>query len=136
MSHHLEHLAPDGVPAPRSTYSHAIRSRGEVLWLAGQVAIDDDGNTVGPGDAAAQLHRVMENVGGILEAAGASWSDVVRFVVLCVGKENVAALRAARNELWGRHYPDGKFPTSTFIVVDGLASDEFLVEVEATAVVA
>lgn len=126
---------PDDVSPPRGTYRHAVRSSGEVLWLAGQVPIDEEGKTVGLGDPAAQLAQVMHNIERILHAAGAGWSDVVRLVMLCVGKENVVPLREARTRLWTELYPAGDFPTSTFIVVDGLASDEFLVEVEATAVV-
>ena len=127
---------PSGISPPRSAYRHAVRARGEVLWLAGQVPIDEEGKTVGVGDVAAQLAQVMHNIERILGAAGAGWSQVVRLVILCVGKENVAPLREARTGLWARLYPDGDYPSATFIVVEGLASEEFLVEVEATAVVA
>jgi 2-iminobutanoate/2-iminopropanoate deaminase len=131
---HLEHLNPAGVAAPRATYSHAVKSRGETLWLAGQVSIDADGETVGIGDAAAQMRQVMKNVGDVLAAAGAEWGHVVRFIVYVVGAENAGAVRTARAELWPEFYPDGNYPASTFLVVDRLAAEEFLVEVEATAV--
>ena len=131
---HLEHLNPPGVAAPRGTYSHAVRSRGQTLWLAGQVSIDAGGETVGIGDAASQMRQVMRNVGDVLAGAGAGWADVVRFTVYVVGGENAEAVRTARAELWSEFYPDGNYPTSTFLVVDRLAAEEFLVEVEATAV--
>ena len=135
MGHHLEHFTPSGVAAPRAAYSHAIRSRGEVLWLAGQVAIDSSGDVVGEGDAPAQLRQVIDNVGRVLAGAGSSWGDVVRLVFYVVGRENVEPVRQERAGIMAGLFPDGSYPTSTFLVVDGLASESFLVEVEATAVV-
>jgi enamine deaminase RidA (YjgF/YER057c/UK114 family) len=131
---HLEHLNPAGVAPPRATYSHAVVARGRTVWLAGQVAVDPDGQTVGIGDAAHQMRQVMENVGNVLAAAGAGWAHVVRFVVYVVGRENIGPARATREKLWPELFPDGAYPTSTFVVVDRLAAEEFLVEVEATAV--
>jgi enamine deaminase RidA (YjgF/YER057c/UK114 family) len=131
---HLEHVKPSGVAPPRATYSHAVRSRGETLWLAGQVAVDTDGGIVGVGDAALQMRQVMKNIEGILASAGADWAHVVRFTVYVVGPQNIAAVRETRAQLWPQYYPDGNYPTSTFLVVEGLAAEDFLVEVEATAV--
>jgi enamine deaminase RidA (YjgF/YER057c/UK114 family) len=135
LGHHLEHVDPPDVAPPRASYSHAIRSRGEVVWLAGQVATDAAGASVGVGDAPAQLRQVMANVGHALGAAGAAWSDVVRLVFYVVGRDNVEPVRSVRSELMRELFPEGRFPTSTFLVVDRLASEDFLVEVEATAVV-
>jgi 2-iminobutanoate/2-iminopropanoate deaminase len=84
----------------------------------------------------AQFEQLVRNIGKVLEAAGAGWSDVVRVLFLCVGKENVAALREARTRIWSEIYPDGSYPAATFVVVEGLALDELLVEAEVTAVVA
>ncbi len=131
---HLEFHNPPDIAPPRATYSHSVRSSGDVLWVAGQVSIDERGDTVGVGDAASQLERVMHNIERILAAAGAGWGDVARFTMYVVGAENVEGARAARAKLWPQLYPDGNYPTSTFLVVDRLASEEFLVEVEATAV--
>ncbi|MGH2735732.1 MAG: RidA family protein, partial [Actinomycetota bacterium] len=130
---HIRHLNPDDVAAPRATYSHVVRARGEVLWLAGQVSIDEQGRTVGGGDVAAQLEQVTRNIERILTAAGAGWTDVVRAIFYVVGAANIAAARAARAALWPRLFPDGSYPASTFLLVAGLASEEFLVEIEVTA---
>ena len=130
----LQHFSPQGVAAPRATYSHAVRTGG-ILWLAGQVPIDAEGKTVGLGDVGAQTRQVIHNIGAILEACGAGFTDVVRFTAYVVGRENRDGFRAARSELWGDLYPTGAYPTSTLLVVSGLASDEFLVEIEATAAV-
>ena len=134
MGHHLDHITPPAVAPPRAAYSHAVRSRGEVLWLAGQVAVDESGDVVGEGDAPAQLRQVMANVERVLQGAGAAWGDVVRLVFYVVGRDNVEPVRQERGKLMSGLFADGNYPTSTFLVVDGLASDKFLVEVEATAV--
>ena len=131
---YLEFHNPPDIAPPRATYSHSVRSSGDVLWLSGQVPIDERGDTVGLGDVATQLERVMHNVERILAAGGASWGHVVRFTMYVVGAENVDGARAARAKLWPKLYPSGAYPTSTFLVVDRLASEEFLVEVETTAV--
>jgi enamine deaminase RidA (YjgF/YER057c/UK114 family) len=130
----LHHFSPPDVPSPRASYSHAVRS-GNILWLAGQVPIDANGKTVGLGDVGAQTRQVVRNIGAILKACGASFATVVRFTAYVVGREHVDTFRAARAELWSELYPTGAYPTSTLLVVSGLASDEFLVEIEATAVI-
>jgi enamine deaminase RidA (YjgF/YER057c/UK114 family) len=131
---HLEFRNPPDIAPPRATYSHSVRSSGDVLWLAGQVPIDERGETVGLGDVARQLERVMHNIERVLAAASAGWGHVVRFTMYVVGAENVEGARAARARLWPELFPDGNYPTNTFVVVDRLASEEFLVEVETTAV--
>ena len=98
------------------------------------MATDESGELVGAGDAAAQLRQVMANVGLVLEGAGASWADVVRLVFYVVGERNVQPIREVRSQLMAELYPQGRFPTSTFLVVQRLAAEEFLVEVEATAI--
>lgn len=135
MSHHVEKSSPGGVHAPAGAYSHIVRAHGEILWLAGQVGMDADGNLAGS-DAVAQFEQAIANVGTVLESAGATWDDVVRLLFLCVGKENVQPLREARTRKWAEVFPDGKYPAATFVLVNGLATDELLVEVEATAVIA
>jgi 2-iminobutanoate/2-iminopropanoate deaminase len=135
VSNHLEHVEPTDVAPPRASYSHAVRSRGDVVWLAGQVATDEGGTVVGVGDAPAQLRQVMTNVERVLRAAGTSWGDVVRLVYYVVGRDNVEPVRRARTDLLDELFAEGSYPTSTFLVVDRLAAEDFLVEVEATAVV-
>jgi enamine deaminase RidA (YjgF/YER057c/UK114 family) len=132
----LEFLVPEDVPAPRATYSHAVRiTSGTHIVLAGQVPIDDQGKTVGLGDIEAQTRQVLQNIEGVLRAAGATFADVVRYTIYLVGRENVGLFREVRAELWPKIHPDGRYPTSTFLVIDQLASEEFLVEIEASAVV-
>ncbi|HZK50988.1 MAG TPA: RidA family protein [Actinomycetota bacterium] len=132
----LEFLVPEEVPAPRAAYSHAVRIvSGTHIVLAGQVPIDEHGDTVGPGDIEAQTRQVLKNIEGVLRGAGATFADVVKYTVYVAGRDNAARFREVRAVLWPEVHPDGRYPTSTFLVIDQLASEEFLVEIEANAVV-
>ena len=132
----LEFLVPEEVPAPRAAYSHAVRIvSGTHIVLAGQVPIDEHGDTVGPGDIEAQTRQVLKNIEGVLRGADATFADVVKYTVYVVGRDNAARFREVRAVLWPEVHPDGRYPTSTFLVIDQLASEEFLVEIEANAVV-
>ncbi len=132
----IEFLVPEEVPAPRGAYSHAVRIvSGTHIVLAGQVPIGEQGTTVGLGDIEAQTRQVLQNIEGVLRGAGATFADVVKYTVYVVGRDNAARFREVRAGLWPEIHPDGRYPASTFLVIEQLASEEFLVEIEASAVV-
>ena len=124
----------DKAPQPIGAYSQAIRTTpGELLFIAGQVAVDLDGNPVGIGDAVVQTRQVFENLGGVLESVGATFSNVVEFTTYVVGRESVQGFIAGRMEVFPAIFPDGDYPPNTLLVIDGLVREEFLVEVSAVA---
>ena len=124
----------DKAPQPIGAYSQAIRTApGELLFIAGQVAVDLDGNPVGVGDMAAQTRQVFENLGGILESVGATFSNVVEFTTYVVGRDSVQDYIAGRTEVYPTMFPDGDYPPNTLLVVDGLVREEFLLEIKAVA---
>ena len=125
----------DKAPQPIGTYSQAIRTApDELLFIAGQVAVDLDGNPVGVGDMAAQVRQVFDNLGGILESVGATFSNVVEFTTYVVGRDSVQTYIAGRTEVYPEIFPNEDYPPNTLLVVDGLARDEFLLEIKAVAV--
>ncbi|MBI2304060.1 MAG: RidA family protein [Chloroflexi bacterium] len=126
-----EIIKPDKVfdTFSRGFYSHAIRV-GNTIYCAGQVGRDREGMTVGKGDAGAQAAQAFENLKAVLEAAGASLSDVVKTTTYIVNRDDHAKVREAR-----RRYFGDALPPSTLIIVAGLAYPEILVEIDATAVV-
>lgn len=133
----MEFFEPEGVAPPRSTYSHAIATSGErLVFLSGQVPVDEQGEVVGRGDVHDQARQVFANLGAVLESAGASFRDVVKMTIFVVGVENVASFRRFRADYFDQAYPDGRYPTTTLVVVAGLAHEDFLVEVEAIAALA
>jgi enamine deaminase RidA (YjgF/YER057c/UK114 family) len=104
---------------------------GNIVFLRGQVGQDlETAASVGHGDAAAQAERAMENVGTLLAEAGARLEDICRVTIYLTD----VRYRADVYRVIGRHLK-GVFPVSTGLVVDALARPEWLVEVEATAVI-
>ena len=121
-------------PQPIGAYSQAVRaSGGNLLFVAGQVAVDLEGNLVGAGDVAAQTKQVLGNIQAVLGSQGAGMTDVVEFTTYVVGRESVAGYMAGRTDLFPSMYPDGDYPANTLLIIGGLAREEFLVEINAVA---
>lgn len=115
-----------GVSAPAGHYSHGIITSGRLLFVAGQVALDEDANLVGAGDAAAQTRQVLTNLQKIVESAGARMGDVARTTVYLTRLEDRAPVAGVRSEF----FPSPP-PANTLLVVASLAQPEFLVEIDA-----
>ena len=127
-------VTSDKAPQPLGAYSVGMSvNAGRLVYVAGQVGVDTSGTLVGPGDASAQTQQVLENIGHILEAAGAGFSNVVEFTTYVVGRSSVQGFIDGRNQIYPRIYPNGDFPPNTLLVVDGLVREEFLVEIKAVA---
>ena len=127
-------ITSDQAPPPLGAYSVGMAvNAGRLVYVAGQVGVDVGGNLVGPGDAAAQTRQVLQNIGSVLEAAGAGFSNVVEFTTYVVGRESVQGFIDGRNQVFPDIFPNGDFPPNTLLVVDGLVREEFLVEIKAVA---
>jgi enamine deaminase RidA (YjgF/YER057c/UK114 family) len=115
-------------------FSHVVAASGKrMIYTAGQVSIDERGALVGPGDLAAQAAQVMRNVGLALAAAGAGYADIVKITTFVVNykPEDRAVIGKARAAFFAGRTP----PASTLVGVAALAVPEWLVEIEAVAVV-
>ena len=125
---------PEGVHPPIGRYSHLARFKAsEFLVLAGQVAIDLEGRLEGEDDVAAQTRQVFENIGRILESAGASFGNVVEFTTYVVGRESVQPYLDVRTGIFDDIFPDGAYPPNTMLVISGLAREDLLVEISTVA---
>ncbi|GGQ80665.1 RidA family protein [Streptomyces flaveolus] len=131
MSELTRIAAPDGV-APAAQYSHVVLGTGRFVAVSGQLALDEHGTLVGEGDAAAQARQVFENLRRCLSAAGAGFDDVVKLTFFVTDMAHMPAIRAARAE----HIPDDRLPAASAVQVASLVRPEFLMEIEAFAVVA
>ena len=125
-------INPEGMVRP-GAYTPVVATRGgRTLYVAGQVAQDEKGAIVGPGDLAAQAEQVYRNVSLALKGAGATFNDVVKITVYVVN------LKPEHRDLMGqvraRHVNKDNPPASTLVGVQALAKPEYLVEVEAVAV--
>ena len=127
----LRHVAaPEGVAAGRG-YSQVVTGRGRLVVVSGQVAQNDRGELVGPGDPAAQARQVFENLGRCLAAAGAGFNDVVKLTLFVLDVADMPAVREARDAVIDTARP----PASTAVQVSALVGPGYLLEVEAWALV-
>ncbi|GIG62460.1 enamine deaminase RidA [Longispora fulva] len=127
----LDIIQPEDLDRPE-TYSHVIvATGGRMVFLAGQMSDDRDGNLVAPGDLAAQARQVFANLGRALTAAGARPDQVTRIGIYVVDhqREYLPVIEAARVALFGAHKP-----TDTLLGVQTLAAPGYLIEVDAIAI--
>ena len=108
-------------------------SPGKLVYVAGQVGVGSDGNLVGKSDAAAQTRQALKNIGIVLAGAGADFSNVVEFTTYVVVRSSVQGYLDGCGEFHPHMYPDGDFPPNTLLVVAGLVSEDYLVEIKAVA---
>jgi enamine deaminase RidA (YjgF/YER057c/UK114 family) len=123
---------PPGLAKPFANYSHVVTAEGaqKLVFCAGQVAADADGKVLPPDDFDAQAKVVMENLTKALAGGGAKISDVTKITIYIVNPHDVPK---ARNVL--QTYFAGNPPGSTLCILRGLANPNFLLEIEAIAVV-
>ncbi len=111
--------------------AQAVVAEGRMVFLRGQVAQDiDTSENVGIGDPVAQTHRVMQNIRQLLDECGATMAHVTKIVVYLVDVRHREAVYRTMGE-----YLRGVHPVSTGLVVVALARPEWLVEIDATAVI-
>ena len=123
----VERSNPPGLNHPTG-YSHVVKD-GNTVYVAGQVARDKDGNTVGVGDGAAQAEQVFRNLQAALGSVGSDLSHLMKLNVFMTHREDMPAYRAARSKF----IPDSALPVSTLILCAGLADPDFPIEVEVIA---
>jgi reactive intermediate/imine deaminase len=123
-------LNPETMPPPAGYTQVVDAPAGRIVYLSGQVAMDTDGRLVGEGDFEAQTRQVFENLTRALEAAEASWSDVVKLDYFLRDVGQIAAVRKIRDEYIDTERP----PASTLVEVSGLFRPDVLVEIQAIAI--
>jgi enamine deaminase RidA (YjgF/YER057c/UK114 family) len=119
---------PETVHQPgRYSHSALVTGAGKRLVISGQVGCAPDGTILD--GAAAQIGQVLANLGAILEAHDMTPENVVKVTVFITDRALLDSLRAQRAAFFGDH-----IPTSTLLIVAGLADPRFLVEIEAEAI--
>jgi 2-iminobutanoate/2-iminopropanoate deaminase len=101
-------------PAPIGPYSQAVRA-GQFIFVSGQIPMDPRTGDLVNGDISLEAKQVMENIAGILKAAGVSWSQVVKTSIFLVNMSDFAAV----NEVYATYFND-TFPARETIAVAGL----------------
>ena len=123
-----QHLNPDTMGQPRG-YTHVVKVDNTV-YIAGQTGVSPDGN-VAKGDPEAQARQVWRNIEAAIQSVGGRLQDVVKSTTYITDIQYAGAVRKVREDLFQSSNP----PTSTLLVVSALAQPDFLVEIEAIAVV-
>jgi 2-iminobutanoate/2-iminopropanoate deaminase len=122
----IERIQPDGLPKP-TAYTHVVK-HGNLVFLAGQTAADSSGNVVGVGDFEAQANQVYENIKIALAVAGSDVTKIVKTTTYLTRREDIDGYRKARE----RHIPTD-LPASTLLFISGLASPDYLIEIDIVA---
>ena len=123
-----QYLNPSTMPTPKG-FTNVVKVDNTV-YIAGQVGNGPDGSLVGKGDAEAQVRQIWRNMEAALQSVGGSRENIVKTTTYITSIEHMGAVRKVRDELHQSSNP----PTSTLIVVAELASPDYLVEIEAIAV--
>jgi len=111
------------------TQAWRVEAPAAILFVSGQVPLDDDGNLVAPGDFDGQAQRTFENLGRVLDEAGGTFGDIVKVTVYLTDMARLPDYGRIKAE-----YIRGRPPASTAVGVTALAIPGLMIEVEATAV--
>ena len=123
-------IQPKSLSDPRPRYSQGILAKGgKLLFIAGQTASDKDGKIVGRGDIEAQTHQVFKNLSAVLKEAGGSLENLVMTTTYITDRE----YREGYNRVRMQYYKTNP-PTSTLVIVKGLAHPDYLIEINGVAV--
>ena len=125
----IQHINPSTIAPPKG-YSHVVKD-GSTVYIAGQVARDRNGKTVGVGDAKVQAEQVFKNLEAALAAAGGNLSHIIKTNIFMTHREDIPAYRETR----AKCLPNDNPPASTLILCSGLADPDFRIEIEAIAIV-
>jgi len=109
MKSHISDVRPQTLPKPAGfSYGYEVKS-GRLVFLAGQIAVDERGTIVGKGDIVLQFRQVCRNLLATVAAAGGEMTDIVKLniYVLDVGeyKRHLKEIGAVYREFFGKHYP-------------------------------
>lgn len=127
----ITHINPEGAPKPAGRYSQAgiVPAGMRLIEVSGQVGVRMDGSVVE--DPAAQIEQAFANLAAVLKGVGAGVRDIVKINVFLTDAALIGTMREKRGAVLG-----DALPASTLLIVAGLASPAFVVEVECTAALA
>ena len=127
-----EQVRSERVREPSGHFSHAIavEAKGRLVFISGMTARRPDGSIAGIGDVEAQTRQVCENLKAAVEAAGGTMDDICRVDVYVRNIEHFEKIHRVRRE-----YFKAPAPASTMVEVTKMVSPDYLIEINAIAVV-
>ena len=133
MARNVEFINPDGLHNnPAFSQVAAIHGNAKTIYVGGQNSVSPSGEIIGKNDIASQAKQTFKNLEIALKASGASVSDVIKWNVYVVQGQSPQPAFEVFQQVWGNR-PNP--PLVTVLFVSGLANPEFLLEIEAIAVV-
>ena len=129
-----EFLNPSGLPNWDQTFSQIVvvsKDGSKTIYLSGQVSVDEHQNLIGAGDLSAQALRAFQNLETALAAAGAKTADVVKLNIYVKDYKPEDAISIGK--ALRQYFPQKNLPASTWLGVQSLAKEGFLIEVDAIA---
>jgi enamine deaminase RidA (YjgF/YER057c/UK114 family) len=127
---------PEALGAPLGQYKHVARVKSdELLFIAGMLSANPEGEVVGVDDFDAQCEQVFSNLDAALSSAGASFSNIVQFTTYLVHSQDIPKFMEYRLRRFPDFFPSRDYPPNTLLMVDRLVQEPFLVEVQAVAAV-
>ena len=94
-----------------------------------------DGGAVGKQDFEAQFRQVFTNLGDVLKGLGSDFNSVLKFTTYLVHSQDIEKFMVLRRELFPKLFAGSAYPPNTLLVIDRLVKEDFLIEVEATALI-
>lgn len=131
----LRHLDPASAPPPAGPYSQLsiTAEDARVATFSGQIGTLPTVAEM-PASAADQTRLVFAAIEALLASQGATPADLIRLLTFVVGRDNLVAFNAARNEVYAGWFPNGDYPVHTVVIVAGVAAESILVETEGSFV--
>jgi 2-iminobutanoate/2-iminopropanoate deaminase len=123
-------IRTDKAPAPVGPYNQAVLATGKLLFVAGQIPLNAQGELVATGDIKGQTQQVLENLQAILTEAGASFSDVVKTTVFLADMNEFAEM----NGVYSQYFAEENAPARAAVEVARLPKD-VRVEIECIAMI-
>jgi enamine deaminase RidA (YjgF/YER057c/UK114 family) len=128
----VKRFSPKSLGVTYGRYSNVARvPASEIIFIAGQVGVREDGSI--PGDFSAQCELTFENVRRGLEACGATWANVVQFTTYLVHSQDIVLFNEFREHEFPRFFPGGDYPCNTLLVIDRLVKESLLFELQTVA---
>lgn len=122
-----EFINPTTIHTPYG-YTHVVKS-GNTVFIAGQVGMNIDGKIVGEGDMEAQTRQATVNLEAAVQAAGGTKDDIMSLTIYLLNRDDMGGLRKGLQGFFNQP------PANTVVIVSGLARPEFLIEIEAKAII-
>ena len=132
-----EFINPPTLPNWERTFSQIVvvsHGSNNTVYISGQVSVDENQNLIGEGDLKTQALRAFQNLEIALTAAAAKTTDVVKLNIYVKSYEPESAVPIG--EALRKYFPEKNLPASTWLGVQSLAKEGYLIEVDAIAVVA